>query len=221
MRLIFLGPPGAGKGTLALFLVEHLKVAHLSSGNLLREAVSREDTDSKEAAQLMQAGALVPDDLVTGLVLKRLKEFGKDDSFVLDGFPRTVDQAKALDEAFARTGQSPIDLVIGFAVSAQTMVTRLAGRRVCSVCGANYHVERLPPKQEGVCDRCGGALKARSDDNPDTILNRLVVYATQTAPLLDFYRLQGKLREISGELGIEEQYAELLRVLREEKLLVA
>ncbi len=218
MRLIFLGPPGAGKGTLAAILMERKQVAHLSSGNLLREAVRRGGPVGQEVARTIQKGALVPDPLVTRLVLERLKTFGKADSFVLDGFPRTVDQASALDEAFVQEGQTPIDLTIGFEVSPQTMVTRLAGRRVCEKCEANYHVERLPSKREGICDRCGGALKTRPDDKPETILNRLNVYRTQTAPLLDFYRGQGKLRFVSGELGIEEQYKALVGVLRQECL---
>ncbi len=218
MRLIFLGPPGAGKGTLALLLVERLNVAHLSSGNLLREAVRQGDSVGKEAARLMQSGSLVPDSFVTSLVLLRLVKFGRDGSFVLDGFPRTVEQARELDEALANRGLSPIDLTIGFEVSEETMVVRLSGRRVCDECGANYHLERLPPKQPDRCDRCGGALKARPDDNPETIRNRLKVYEIQTAPLMEFYRVQGRLRAMSGEGGIEDQYRTLLGLLRTEHL---
>ena len=219
MRLIFMGPPGAGKGTLALLLMERLKVKHLSSGNLLRESIRQGDAVGKEAAQWMQSGALVPDDLVTGLVLRQIQSFGKDGSFVLDGFPRTVEQAEALDEMLNQQGYPPIDLTVGFEVSLKMMLVRLAGRRVCEKCGANYHLERLPPKKPGLCDRCGGSLKTRPDDTPDTIQNRLAVYETQTAPLLDFYRRQGRLRPVSGELGIEEQYQTLLRLFQKEGLL--
>lgn len=218
MRLIFLGPPGAGKGTLALLLVERLKVTHLSSGNLLRDAVRESNPRGQEVARLMQSGSLVPDSLVTGLVLDRLRELGQNVSFVLDGFPRTVEQAEGLDKALGQRGDPPVDLTVGFEVSEETMVARLAGRRVCEKCGANYHLERLPPKRPNLCDRCGGALKVRSDDNPQTIRNRLKVYETQTAPLLDFYRAQGKLRLLSGEGAIEEQYRSVLSLLRAEHL---
>lgn len=219
MRLIFLGPPGAGKGTLALMLMERLKVAHLSSGNLLREAVSQGTPRGQEAARLMQSGALVPDSLVTSLVLDRLQGLKGETAFVLDGFPRTVEQAGDLDRALKERGSPPIDFVIGFDVSEETMQGRLAGRRVCARCGANYHLERMPPKRPDSCDRCGGELKARSDDNPQTIRNRLKVYESQTAPLLDFYRAQGKLRLISGEGTIEQQYRAVVDLLRAERLI--
>ncbi|MBI3333177.1 MAG: nucleoside monophosphate kinase [Candidatus Omnitrophica bacterium] len=218
MRLIFLGPPGAGKGTLALVLMEREKVTHLSSGNLLREAVRRGDPIGREAARCMQSGALVPDRLVTDLVLRRIGEFGKADPFALDGFPRTVEQARVLDEELARAGHAPVDLTVGFQVSPSTMVKRLQGRRVCEACAANYHLERLPPQRPGICDRCGGNLKARPDDRPETVMNRLAVYEKETAPLMDFYRAQGKLRVLSGEAVIEEQYQALLALLKKEGL---
>ena len=218
MRLIFLGPPGAGKGTLAMILMERRKVSHLSSGNLLREAVQQGGPLGWALARTIRSGALVPDEQVTDLVLQRLRKFGPGDSFVLDGFPRTVDQARALDEALVQGSQGSLDLTVGFEVSSETMVIRLTGRRVCEQCGANYHLERLPPKQQGLCDRCGGPLKTRPDDNPETIVNRLNVYRKQTAPLLDYYRAQGKLRFVSGELGIEEQYQALIDVLEQERL---
>lgn len=203
---------------MALVLMERRGVVQLSSGNLLRDAIRRGDSIGREVQRNMQSGALVPDDLVTDLVLRRIRELEGEESFVLDGFPRTVDQAKALDEELAQRGDSPIDLTVGFEVSPGTMVKRLAGRRVCEGCAANYHLERLPPRRAGICDRCGGPLSARADDQPETIAHRLEVYRTQTAPLLGFYRTQGKLRVLSGELGIKEQYESLLGLLRKEHL---
>ncbi len=218
MRLIFLGPPGAGKGTLAGLLKERLGVAHLSSGDLLREAVHRGDDIGKAASNFIRAGVLVPDDLVTGLMLRLLLGLKESESFVLDGFPRTVEQAKTLDQSLADKGQRPISLVVDFELSPETVVTRLAGRCVCTKCGANYHVDRLPPRKSGICDRCGAPLQSRSDDQPETIGKRLAVYQQQTAPLVAFYRKQWKLRVVSGELEIEPQYQALLSVLKEEQL---
>lgn len=216
MRLVFFGPPGAGKGTMAALIQERLRVAHLSSGDLLREAVRRGDSIGQEVSRLMQVGLLVPDALVTGLVLQRLDEWTGDRDFVLDGFPRTVDQAQALDQALTEKGQGPIDLAIDFELSPSTMVTRLAGRRVCGHCGTNYHLVTMPPKRKGLCDRCGAPLQARADDQPDTILKRLSVYREDTMPVLVYYRKQGKLRTVSGELQIEDQYQALLQVLPQE-----
>ncbi len=215
MRLVFLGPPGAGKGTMAVLLDERLHVAHLSSGDLLRGAARRGDPVGQEVARIMESGALVPDELVTKLVLQHLEGLSTDRSFVLDGFPRTVDQARALDRALAG---SPIDRAVDFEMSQPMVVKRLAGRRVCGGCGANYHLVTLPPRKEGICDRCSAPLQVREDDRPETILKRLNVYHQQTEPLLVFYRQQGKLKAVSGELGIEQQYQALLQLLKDERL---
>lgn len=218
MRLVFLGAPGAGKGTVAELLHERLKVVHLSSGDLLREAVRRRSLIGQQAARCMQEGALVPDALVTDLMLQHLNDLGEEQSFTLDGFPRTGEQAQALDQALAQRCQAPIDLAVDFEVSSETVVSRLAGRRVCGSCGANYHLVTLPPRVAGRCDRCGSELQTRADDRPETILKRLQVYQEQTAPLLAFYRAQGKLRTTTGETGIEQQYQVLLELLRRERL---
>ena len=218
MKLVFLGPPGAGKGTMAELADQRLGVAHLSSGDLLRAAVKGDDPVGREIARIMQSGALVPDGLVTKLVLQRLERMGPEQSFVLDGFPRTVEQAKGLDEALAKFDRGEIDLAVDFEMSQPKVVSRLAGRRICGGCGANYHLETLRPKREGVCDRCGADLVVRADDRPETIVKRLNVYHQQTEPLLEFYRERGKLRPVSGELAIEDQYRALAGLLEREGL---
>ncbi len=219
MRLIFLGTPGAGKGTVATLLKERLRVAHLSSGDLLRDSVKNGDSTGGEIGRYMKSGALVPDKLITGLMLSHLDQFGVSGDFVLDGFPRTVEQAQDLDRDLAGKKNAPIDLAIDFQVSPETVVKRLIGRRVCEKCRLNYHVERIPPRKPGICDRCGSELKARVDDQPETVRKRLAVYEDQTAPLLDFYRRSGKLRLVSGDQNIEDQYQELIHVLERDRLL--
>jgi adenylate kinase len=169
----------------------------------------------------MKSGALVPDRLITGFILKRIGKYGKSNGYVLDGFPRNVEQAKDLDRELIGSDGAPIDLVIDFQVSPETVVKRLVGRRVCEKCRVNYHVERIPPKQEGICDRCGSKVVARPDDQPETVRKRLAVFEEQTAPLIDFYKQQGKLRVVSGDQRIDDQYQELIDLLRQEKLLVA
>ncbi len=166
----------------------------------------------------MREGVLVPDEWVTQLVLSDLERVGWGKSVVLDGFPRTVEQAKALDTSLEKEGQPPVDRAIDFEVSSETIVRRLNGRRVCALCKANYHLETLAPRQPGRCDRCGGELTVRPDDQPQTVRKRLEVYRRQASPLLGFYRAQGKLRGVSGELGVEEEYQALLALLKEEHL---
>ena len=218
MRLVFLGPPGAGKGTQASLLLQRYGTLALASGDILREAIRRGDPIGRQAHQYMENGALVPDEVITELILQRLETLGKEQSFVLDGFPRTQAQAKALDLWLARTGHKPVDRVVDFDISEQKIVRRLAGRRICGGCGASYHLENLPPRREGVCNRCGGALSLREDDGPETIRKRLAVYHRQTEPLLKFYRDRGKLRVVPGDLEIEAQYEALLQLLKAEQL---
>ncbi len=219
MRVILLGPPGAGKGTQAVLLKERLGLMELSSGDLLREAVKRKDPIGREAVRYMQIGALVPDEMVVGLILQHLGRFQKDQSFVLDGFPRTEDQARALERRLAEENQAPMDLAVDFEMPEEKVIQRLAGRRICAACGAIYHAETLPSRRPGICDRCGGRLEVRGDDQLETIRRRLRVYRDETQPLLNFYQAQGKLRKLSGDLEIEEQYQALVNLLRAEGLL--
>lgn len=219
MRLVFLGPPGAGKGTQAELLLERQGVMFLASGNILRDAIRDGDPIGREAARCMEMGVLVPDELVTDLILKRLEPIGRGDSFVLDGFPRTESQAQALDSWLAQRSQPPIQLAVDFDISPEKIIKRLAGRRICKGCGANYHLQNLPPKQPGLCDRCGQELQTRPDDHLSTIGNRLAVYHEETEPLLSYYRAQKKLRMVPGELDIEGQYQALLALLKTEHLL--
>ena len=218
MRLIFLGPPGAGKGTQASLLLQRYGTVSLASGDILREAIRRGDSIGRQARQFMENGSLVPDEMITELILQRLETLGKEQSFVLDGFPRTEAQAQALDEWLVRAGHKPVDRVVDFDISEEKIIRRLAGRRICGGCGASYHLQNLQPRREGFCNRCGGALRMREDDLPETIRKRLAVYHRQTEPLLKFYRSQGKLRVVPGDLEIEAQYEALLQLLKEEQL---
>jgi len=203
---------------MALLLQERYKVKHLSSGDLLREAVRDGTPAGRQIEKRMGQGLLVPDDLVERLVLEHIEALGGERSFVLDGFPRTVEQARVLDEILSEKGHAPISRAIDFQASSETVIARLDGRRVCGACGANYHIVRLVPRREGVCDRCGEELQTRPDDSRETVLKRLAVYQSQSDPLLEFYRRQGKLRVISGELDVEPQYDALMVLLRQEEL---
>lgn len=197
MNLILLGPPGAGKGTQAQRLVERLKVPQISTGDLLRAAV-REGTDlGKQAKEYMERGELVPDSIVVGMLEERVKADDCKTGCILDGFPRAVSQAEALGEMFSGLGRA-LDHVVSIEVPEEELVKRLTGRRSCPKCGAMFHVMFSPPKKEGVCDKCGGELITRADDNEDTIRNRIAVYREQTEPLKKFYQKQGLLRPIDG-----------------------
>jgi len=212
MRLVFLGPPGAGKGTQAERLCRDMNWAHVSTGDLLREAVAEASELGLKAVEFMKSGRLVPDDLVVSLVAERLKRDDCTEGFVLDGFPRTVVQAEMLEETLD-TLDIRLDRVLYFATDREVIITRLSGRRICRDCGANYHVTNIPSKVEGVCDRCGGELYQRDDDRPETVQKRLVVYEEQTAPLIRFYEERGLLKELSGNLEVEEGQAAIRTAL--------
>ncbi len=208
MNLIFLGPPGSGKGTQAKMLVDKYGIPQISTGDILREAVKEGTPLGKEAKKYMDEGKLVPDEVVVGIVRERLKEPDCTKGFILDGFPRTIPQAEALDKTLQEMGKG-IDHVLSLEVDREELVRRLSGRRTCKRCGAMYHIIFDPPKKDGVCDRCGGELYQRDDDKEETIRERLRVYEEQTAPLIEYYRKKGLLRPIDGVGKIEEIFARI------------
>jgi len=214
MRMVFLGPPGAGKGTQAVMLSERLGILHLSTGDILRENVKQGTGIGKKARSFMEKGELVPDDMVIEMMLETIKKGNKDKGFVLDGFPRTVYQAKKLDAALQKLNL-PIEMVVYFKTSTDIVIFRLTGRRLCRDCGANYHIINMPPKKEGLCDKCGGGLYRRKDDSEETIKKRLEVYNNQTEGLIGYYREKGGLKEISGDLDAGMVYEELFGILND------
>lgn len=203
MNLILFGPPGAGKGTQAQFLVDTYGVPQISTGDMLRAAVKNQTPLGLKAQAIMQQGGLVSDEIVLGIVEERLAQQDCHGGFVLDGFPRTIPQADALVAILQRAGRA-IEHVVSLEVETEEIVKRLSGRRSCPSCGKGYHVTYDAPKQAGVCDACGAALVQRDDDREETVRNRLSVYEQQTAPLKDYYRLQGLLRTIPGMGPIAE-----------------
>ena len=199
MRLILIGPPGAGKGTQANYIKEHFGIPQISTGDMLRAAVKAGTELGKAAKVIMDQGGLVSDDIIIGLVKERLLADDCKNGFILDGFPRTVPQAEALE-----TMGVQIDKVIEISVPDEAIKARLGGRRVCESCGATYHVEFNPPKVEGKCDKCGGNAVQRKDDAPETVINRLKTYHEATAPLVDFYKGRGKLRTVIGQAEVAD-----------------
>ena len=212
MRLILLGPPGCGKGTQAKLLVERLKVPQVSTGDMLREAVKAGTPLGLEAKQYMDRGALVPDAVIIGLVRERLRNSDCNRGYILDGFPRTVAQAEALEQTLRELNGS-LDHVVSLEVAAEDVVGRIAGRRTCRNCGAMYHLRFSPSKVEERCDACGGPTYQRDDDREDTVRRRLLVYADQTAPLLSFYESRGLLRRVGGTGEIGEIFQRITTAL--------
>jgi len=213
LRLVLLGPPGAGKGTQAQVLSKDLNIPHISTGDMLREALKAASPLGLEAKAYMEKGALVPDELVIALVKLRLSKSDAKKGFILDGFPRTPEQAKSLDESLKEL-KMPLDVVLYFKTSLAVIIARLSGRRVCGQCGKNYHQVNFRPKAEGICDVCGGKLIQRPDDKEETIEKRLKVYEDQTAPLIDYYKRKNILSEISGDLDVQELNTELLKLFK-------
>lgn len=215
MRLIFLGAPGAGKGTYAAVLNQQVGIPTISTGDILRANVKQGTPLGQEAKTFMDHGALVPDDLVVRMLSARLSEADVASGFILDGFPRTVPQAQALDKLLVAKNLK-LTAVVNIDVPREVIILRLTGRRMCPKCGANYNVNtNLKPKAEGICDRCGATLIIRSDDQEATIKNRLQVYETQTAPLIDYYRQSGLLRTVAATGEIPKIVADIRSVIGE------
>ncbi len=208
MNLIFLGAPGAGKGTQAEIVCDHFKIPAISTGSILRAAVKDGTPMGVKAKSYMDAGALVPDDVIVGIVKERLQADDCKNGFVLDGMPRTIAQGEALEQMGVQ-----IDKVLNLIVADEAIIQRMGGRRVCAACGASYHITNKPSKREGVCDRCGGKLEIRKDDQPATVVDRLKAYHEQTEPLVDFYRSRGKLVEIPDQGSIEKTTALIMKAL--------
>lgn len=212
MNLILLGAPGAGKGTQAEMLLERLSIPSISTGNMLREAMKNGTDLGKQVKSCMDSGALVPDQLVLGIVAERTQQPDCANGFILDGVPRTLAQAEALDKMGVR-----IDHVVSIELSDEEVESRMTGRRVCTGCGASYHIVANPTKVEGVCDLCGSQVTTRKDDAPETVRNRLAVYHQSTEVLKDYYKSAGKLRVIDGKQPIEDVFQDILRAIGVEK----
>lgn len=217
MKLILLGPPGAGKGTQSVVLAGKYNLPHISTGDILRESVKSGQPLGLKAKEYMDKGGLVPDEIVTGIVAERLKASDAKKGFILDGFPRTIKQAEDLGSELEKMG-AEIDIVLYFETSTKVAIERLTGRRVCKSCGFNYHIKNIPPKKEGICDRCGGQLFHRVDDNEETVRNRLKVYEDQTKPLIDYYNKRGILKKVSGDMAVEELFKVLFKLFEDAKL---
>ncbi|MBR5271960.1 MAG: adenylate kinase [Clostridia bacterium] len=197
MKLILLGAPGAGKGTQAEFISEKYNIPMVSTGNMIREALKNETELGLKAKSFMDAGQLVPDEVVIGIIKERLDNEDCKNGFILDGFPRTIPQAEALDKMGIE-----LDKVVDFEVPDEAIIARMSGRRVCGACGSSYHTQFKRPEKDGVCDKCGAELVQRKDDHPDTVKERLRVYHEQTEPLKDYYAKTGKLRIVDGQNDI-------------------
>ena len=210
MNIILLGAPGAGKGTQAEKICEILNIPTISTGNIIRAALKNGTEMGLKAKSFMNAGKLVPDEVVIGIIQERLAESDCKNGFILDGFPRTIPQAEALDAMGVE-----INKVIDIEVSDEDIVKRMSGRRVCEKCGASYHLEFKKPAKEGVCNLCTGTLVQRKDDHPDTVLSRLKVYHEETEPLKDYYEKQGKLTIVEGQHDIADTTAKVLKALED------
>lgn len=208
MNIIMLGAPGAGKGTQAAVLCEHFGIPTISTGNMIREALKNGTEMGLKAKSFMDKGELVPDEVVIGIVKERLSEDDCKKGFILDGFPRTIPQAEALD-----TMGVDIKYVINIDVPDENIIKRMSGRRVCENCGRPYHIESLKPQKDGVCDDCGGTLVQRKDDHPDTVLARLKIYHKETEPLADYYAKQGKLVNVEGQNTVADTTAAVLKAI--------
>ena len=216
-NIIFVGAPGAGKGTQASMVAQKLNMVHISSGDLFRQALEQGTELGKQVKAYMEKGVLVPDEITIQMVMERLSAPDCEKGVILDGFPRNLPQAEALDSALSEQGKT-IDKVIHIEVSEEELIRRLSARWLCRQCQAVYNTVNSPPKVAGKCDRCGGELYRRPDDKPETVKKRLAVYFAETVPLIDYYRRQGKSAKVAGEGGMEEVTRRIVSALPEEKL---
>ncbi len=214
LRTVLLGPPGAGKGTQAVKIVEKYNVPHISTGDIFRENIKNGTELGKRAQEYMNKGELVPDDLVIDLATNRLLADDCKNGFLLDGFPRTVYQAEKLDE-FLKAHDLKLDTVIDIEVEKEELITRITGRRVCKTCGASFHVVNIPPKKEGICDICGGELFQRADDTVEAVETRISEYNEKTKPLVDYYTKAGNIATVDGALPLDTVFAEIVKAIGE------
>lgn len=212
MKIIMLGAPGAGKGTQAKMIADKYQIPHISTGDIFRANIKNGTELGKEAKKYMDQGLLVPDELTVKILLDRVAQPDCANGYVLDGFPRTIPQAEVLDKALTESNDK-IDYAINVDVPDENIVKRMSGRRACVACGATYHIEHIPPKKEGVCDKCGEPLILRDDDKPETVLNRLKVYHDQTQPLIDFYTGKGVLKSVDGTVDMQDVFASIVAIL--------
>ena len=214
MKIIMLGAPGAGKGTQAKMLADKYQIPHISTGDIFRANIKNGTELGKKAKEFMDKGLLVPDELVVDLVIDRFAEDDCKNGYILDGFPRTIPQAEALDKALSAINDS-VDYAVNVEVPDENIITRMGGRRACVGCGATYHVEFNPTKVEGVCDRCGKELILRDDDKPETVKKRLDVYHEQTQPLIDYYTNKGIIKEVDGTQDMNKVFKDIVDILGE------
>lgn len=212
MKIIMLGAPGAGKGTQAKKIAAQYSIPHISTGDIFRANIKNNTELGQKAKTYMDKGELVPDSLVVDLIMDRFKEADCANGYVLDGFPRTIPQAEALDNALKANGEK-IDFAINVEVPDENIINRMSGRRACVGCGATYHIKYNPTKVEGVCDACGEKLILRDDDKPETVKNRLSVYHEQTQPLIDYYNKAGVLAEVDGTKDMEDVFKDIVNIL--------
>ncbi len=218
MNLVLLGPPGAGKGTQAALLIKAYGVLHISTGDMLREAVKEGSELGKKIEGCMNSGELVPDNIVNQVVVERISKDDAENGFMLDGYPRTTVQGEALD-ASMKGKNIKLDMVLYFKTSDEVAVQRLSGRRVCSECGKNYHATNMPPVKENICDKCGVELFQRDDDKPETVKNRLKVYEEKTSGLISYYKDKGLLREVDGDTSADKLFDEIDALFKKEGLI--
>jgi adenylate kinase len=212
MKIIMLGAPGAGKGTQAKMIAEKYGIPHVSTGDIFRANIKNQTELGMEAKKYMDQGLLVPDELTVKILLDRVAKDDCKNGYVLDGFPRTIPQAEVLDKAVEELNES-IDFAINVDVKDESIIKRMSGRRACLKCGATYHIEHIPPKQEGICDSCGSELVLRDDDKPETVKKRLSVYHEQTQPLIDYYNKKGILREVNGSQDMKDVFNAIVTIL--------